>query len=198
MQIFTSLLPLLLSPALVFSAPLAPRAENTAKVLGDFSMLTRNVQHLSGNLASFVKSPSTGISTFSSHFSDLNYHLALTRGDTVAVGSFNTTDSKLVADAVATFAQDALTFLIALMSDVRSLELPASVKIGMLMNEQENAMAAAGQKSLVLGYLNPANVATLNLFTALENSVDENEFDTLSVAQEELQAAFANSISTYS
>jgi hypothetical protein len=59
-------------------------------------------------------------------------------------------------------------------------------------------MAAAGQKSLVLGYLNTANVATLSLFTALENSVNENELDTLSVAQEELQAAFTNSISAYS
>jgi hypothetical protein len=59
-------------------------------------------------------------------------------------------------------------------------------------------MAAAGQKSLVLGYLNTANVATLNLFTALENSVDEDELDTLSVAQEELQAAFTDSISAYS
>jgi hypothetical protein len=59
-------------------------------------------------------------------------------------------------------------------------------------------MAAAGQKSLVLGYLNTANVATLNLFTALENSVDEDELDTWSVAQEELQAAFTDSISAYS
>ena len=59
-------------------------------------------------------------------------------------------------------------------------------------------MAAAGQKSLVLDYLNTANVATLNLFTALENSVNENELDTLTVAQEELQAAFTNSISAYS
>jgi hypothetical protein len=59
-------------------------------------------------------------------------------------------------------------------------------------------MAAAGQKSLVLGYLNTGNVATLNLFTALENSVNENELDTLSVAQEELQAAFTNSIGAYS
>ena len=59
-------------------------------------------------------------------------------------------------------------------------------------------MAAAGQKSLALGYLNTANVATLNLFTALENSVDEDELDTLSVAQEELQAAFTDSISAYS
>jgi len=49
-----------------------------------------------------------------------------------------------------------------------------------------------------LGYLNTGNVATLNLFTALENSVNENELDTLSVAQEELQAAFADSISAYS
>jgi hypothetical protein len=46
--------------------------------------------------------------------------------------------------------------------------------------------------------LNTANVATLNLFTALENSVNENELDTLTVAQEELQAAFTNSISAYS
>jgi hypothetical protein len=133
MQIFTSLFPLLLSSTLVFSTPIAKRIENTAEVLGDFSIITRNVQHLSENLASFVKSPSIGIKTFSTHFSDLNDHLAVTTSDTVAVGSFNTTDSQSVANAAATFAQDALTFLIALMSDVRLSDFHRSGNVGMLM-----------------------------------------------------------------
>jgi hypothetical protein len=59
-------------------------------------------------------------------------------------------------------------------------------------------VAAAGQKPLVLGYLTTGNSATENLFTALINSVNENEFDTLSVAAEELQAAFTDSINRYS
>jgi hypothetical protein len=59
-------------------------------------------------------------------------------------------------------------------------------------------MAAAGQKSLVLGYLNTANTATDSLFTALINAADENSFDTLSVSQEELNSAFSNAISDYS
>ncbi len=59
-------------------------------------------------------------------------------------------------------------------------------------------MAAAGQKSLVAGYLNTGNAATLSLFNALVEAVNEDEFDTLSVAQEELQAAFTNAISDYS
>jgi hypothetical protein len=82
---------------------------------------------------SHLKSPSIGIKTFSTHFSDLNDHLAVTTSDTVAVGSFNTTDSQSVANAAATFAQDALTFLIALMSDVRLSDFHRSGNVGMLM-----------------------------------------------------------------
>ncbi|KAE9368799.1 hypothetical protein N431DRAFT_428550 [Stipitochalara longipes BDJ] len=179
MQIFTTLLPLLLSSTLVVSTPIAKRQYNTAKVLGDFAMLTRNVDHLTTNLASFVASPSVGISTFSQHFTDFNEHISVTTADTIVVGSFNTTDSSSVANAAASWAQDTLNFLVALIGD-------------------EAAIAAAGQQSLVLGYLNTANTATLSLFTALENAVNENEFDTLSVSQEELQAAFSNAISDYS
>lgn len=51
---------------------------------------------------------------------------------------------------------------------------------------------------MVLGYLNTANTATDSLFTALIDAVDENSFDTLSVAQEELASAFQNAISDYS
>lgn len=120
MQIFTTLLPILLSSTLVFSAPVAERAYNTAKVLGDFDMITRNVEHLSGNLKSFVASPSVGIATFSSHFTDLNTHIVQTTSDALVVGSFNLTDSELIANSSAKFAQTALlSFLIALMSDVR-------------------------------------------------------------------------------
>ena len=120
MQIFTTLLPFLLSSALVSSAPLTKRDYTPAKVLGDFDMITRNVQHLSTNLASFVAKPSIGIDTFSQHFSDLNTHLAVTTRDTLVVGSFNATDSESVANAAATFAQNALSFLVSLMSDVRT------------------------------------------------------------------------------
>lgn len=59
-------------------------------------------------------------------------------------------------------------------------------------------LAADGQKSLVLGLLNTANTATLNLFTALEDTVNENSFDTVSAAQEQLGAAFSNAISVFS
>jgi len=59
-------------------------------------------------------------------------------------------------------------------------------------------VAADGQKSLVLGYLNTANTATDSLFTALIDAVNENSFDTLSVAQEELSSAFQNAITSYS
>ena len=62
---------------------------------------------------------------------------------------------------------------------------------------QETAMAAAGQKALVAGYLDTANAATLSLFGALEEAVNDDQFDTLSVAQEELQAAFNDSITKY-
>jgi hypothetical protein len=120
MQIFTPLLlPLLLSTTVVFSAPLAKRDYTPARVLGDFDMLTRNVQHLSGNIASFVAKPSIGIDTFSKHFSDLNLHITETTRDTLVVGSFNTTDSQSIANAAATWAQNTLPFLISLMSDVR-------------------------------------------------------------------------------
>ena len=116
MQIFT-LLPLLLS-TLVVSTPLAKRQSSTPKVLDDFVMLTRNVDHLTTNLASFVASPSVGISTFSQHFTDFNEHISVTTADTIVKGSFNTTDSPLVANAAYSWSQDTLNFLIALMSDV--------------------------------------------------------------------------------
>jgi len=117
MQIFTTLL-LLLSSTLVVSTPIAKREYNTAKVLGDFVMLTRNVDHLTTNLASFVASPSVGFSTFSQHFTDFNEHISVTTADTIVVGSFNTTDSPSVAKAAAAWGSDTLNFLIKLMSDV--------------------------------------------------------------------------------
>ena len=127
MKLFT-FLPLLLS-TLVISTPLAKRQPpNTAKVLADFVMLTRNVDHLSTNLASFVASPSVGITTFSQHFTDFNQHISVTKADTILVASFNNTDSLLVADTVSFWEQDTLNFLIALMSDV-SLPFPSLSRI---------------------------------------------------------------------
>jgi hypothetical protein len=116
MQIST-LLSVLLSSTLVFSTPIAKR--DTAKVLSDFAMITRNVQHLSGDLASFVATPSGGIVTFSQHFSDLNTHLAQTTTDTSAVPFFDVADSESIATAAGNFEQAAVPFLVALINDVR-------------------------------------------------------------------------------
>lgn len=84
-----------------------------------------------------------------------------------------------MANSASGFANDAVNLLVALMNN-------------------ETAIAADGQKSLVLGYLNTANTATDSLFTALIDAADESSFDTLSVAQEELASAFQNAISDYS
>ena len=116
MQLFT-LLPLLLS-TLAVSSPLAKRAYTPAKVLGDFESLTRNVDHLTTNLASFVRSPSVGIKTFSDHFYEFNVHITVATADTLVVGSFNTTVSPSIATAAYSWSQYTLTFLIALMNNV--------------------------------------------------------------------------------
>jgi hypothetical protein len=117
MQLLSTLFPLLLSSTLVFSVPIVKR--DTAKVLGDLEMITRNVVYLTSELATFVASPSTGIATFSQHFSDLDKNIGTTTTDTNAVGSFNSTDSEAIASSTTTFANDALALLQALTNNVK-------------------------------------------------------------------------------
>lgn len=126
MQIST-LLSLLLSSTVVLASPIVKR--DTTTVLGDFDMITRNVQHLRNNLASFVAAPSTGIATFSQHFSDLNTHLTGTTTDINAVGAvgqFDEADSELIATAAGNFEQDTVPFLNALSTNVSPSELSMS------------------------------------------------------------------------
>jgi hypothetical protein len=59
-------------------------------------------------------------------------------------------------------------------------------------------MASAGKKSLILSDLNTTNTETLNLFTAIEDAIDENSFDSVSASQEQLGAAFTKAINGYS
>ena len=116
MQLLTTLFPLLLTSTLVFSVPIAKR--DTATVLGDLSMITRNVVYLSRELASFVATPSIGIATFSNHFSQLDKNIDATTADTNTVGEFNATDSEAVANSASGFANDAVNLLIVLMNNV--------------------------------------------------------------------------------
>jgi hypothetical protein len=127
MQFLNTLFPLLLSSTLVFSAPIAKR--DTATVLGNLSMITRNVVYLSSELASFIATPSIGIATFSQHFSDLDKHIDTTTANTNAVGSFNITDSEAIANSASVFANDALNLLIALMNNVNPSHLPVVMNI---------------------------------------------------------------------
>jgi hypothetical protein len=127
MQLLNTLFPLLLTSTLVFSAPFAKR--DTATVLGDLSTITRNVVYLSRELASFVATPSVGISTFSQHFSQLDKNIDTATADTNAVGSFNATDSEAVANSASGFANDALNLLIALMNNVNPLYLPLEMNV---------------------------------------------------------------------
>lgn len=81
-------------------------------------MITRNVVYLSRELASFVAHPSTGIATFSNHFSQLDKNIDTTTADISTVGSFNATDSEAVANSASGFANDAVNLLVALMNNV--------------------------------------------------------------------------------
>jgi hypothetical protein len=127
MQLLTTLFPLLLTSTLVFSAPFAKR--DTATVLGDLSMITRNVVYLSRELASYVATPSIGIATFSQHFSQLDKNIDTATAEINAVGSFNATDSEAVANAASGFANDAVNLLVALINNVNSPHLLLKVKI---------------------------------------------------------------------
>jgi hypothetical protein len=126
MQLLTTLFPLLLTSTLVFSTPITKR--DTATVLGDLSMITRNVVYLSRELASYVATPSIGIATFSQHFSQLDKNIDTATAETNAVGSFNATDSEAVANAASGFANDAVNFLVALINNVIPSYLPIEGK----------------------------------------------------------------------
>jgi hypothetical protein len=101
--------------------------------LGDLAMITRNVVYLSSELATFVASPSTGIATFSQHFSDLDKHLDSTTADINAVGEVNSTNSEAIASSTTTFANDAVNLLIALINNVNPSYLPITMAIWMLI-----------------------------------------------------------------
>jgi hypothetical protein len=104
MQLFAILFSFL-SFTIVSATPITRR--DTAKVLSDLSTITRNTQHLSMDLASFISS--TGNEPFAATAA-IN-----------AVGSFNSTDSEAIASQVGDFAQAGLNLLISLIDDVHNL-----------------------------------------------------------------------------
>jgi hypothetical protein len=114
MQLITALSYFLLCSTTVSTRSTTKR--DTAKVLSALSTITRNTEHLSRDLASFINS--TGNEPFAQHFADLGQHINDATSDINAVGSFNATDSEAIASQAGDFAEAGLNLLIALINNV--------------------------------------------------------------------------------
>jgi hypothetical protein len=123
MELIAALFSLLLSSLIVSTEPIIALSKpDTAKVLSDLSIITRNTQHLSRNLTSFINS--TGTEPFAQHFADLVQHINNATTDVNAVGSFNSTDSEAIASQAGSFTQAGINLIITLINNVTTSPFP--------------------------------------------------------------------------